>query len=166
MILNNLIQRAKNIFPQGSSLSESDFRVVENNLNIVLPNDFLEINKMIRYDIIGGDDFLDFSATPNDWGGVIRNNLRLRENCSRDQKIRIDVSKVLLMSFEEYGCVFMITQSFSIKQTPVIACTYYDMYNYFVSGNFNATHDEWPSFTDFFEYLVEQEEKKLKENGE
>ena len=57
----------------------------------------------------------------------------------------------------------MITQNDPNKPAPVIWCDYGDMYYYSIHKKFQYSHDEWPSFTAFFEYLVEQEEKKLEE---
>lgn len=62
--------------------------------------------------------------------------------------------------------VFMIMQYSPGKPTPVIWCDYGDMYYYSIHKKFQYPHDEWPSFTAFFEYLIEQEEKALEAGKE
>ena len=58
----------------------------------------------------------------------------------------------------------MITQHSKEVPTPIISCTYYDMYRYFTQEALKDPHDEWPSFSAFFEYLVEQAEEELEED--
>ena len=74
------------------------------------------------------------------------------------------MSHILVLADDDGGSVFMITRDSPEKPTPIIWCDAGDMYWYSINGKFPHPHDEWPSFTDFFEYLVEQEERNLEED--
>jgi hypothetical protein len=45
----------------------------------------------------------------------------------------------------------------------VIWCSYEDIFNLCDGEGFKHNPDIWPSFTDFFEYLVIEEEKRTAE---
>ncbi len=145
------------------TMSETDFKRVMNNLKIILPNDFVEINTLFRYDVFSFQELLDFCLEINDWNGVIKNNLELRKEYTKYSEGKSDMSHILVLADDDGGSVFMITQDSPEKPTPVIWCDYGDMYYYSIHKAFQNPHDEWPSFTKFFEFLVEQEEKKLSE---
>ncbi len=94
----------------------------------------------------------------------MQNNLELRKEFAEYSEGRSDMSHILVLADDDGGSVFMITQDSPEKPTPIIWCDAGDMYWYSIDGKFPHPHDEWPSFTDFFEYLVEQEEKNLEED--
>jgi hypothetical protein len=149
----------------GMVIDDEKFNNVSKNLDITLPKDFIEINKMFRYDVFSMQEFLDFSEEKKDWG-IIKNNLELRKEFAQYSNGKSDMSHILVLADDDGGSVFMITQDSPEKPTPVIWCDAGDMFHYSVTGKFRNPHDEWPSFTDFFEYLVEKEEEKLRESVE
>ncbi|MDR1528265.1 MAG: hypothetical protein LBS22_01610 [Puniceicoccales bacterium] len=73
------------------------------------------------------------------------------------------MDKILVLANDDGGSVFMIIQDSSEKPAPMIWCDYGDMYHYAITGKFRNPHDEWPSFTDFFEFLVNDLEKETAE---
>lgn len=161
--LNELIKRVKKATNIDICMNEKGMLEVALALNVTLPNEFIQINTAFRYDLLYDGDLLDFSADQSDWGGVIKNTIKLREKYKATPHMYVDVSKVLLLSLEAFGGIFMLTNNDPNKVAKVISCSLYDIHNCLVNGKFIDPHDEWPSFTAFFEYLVEQEEKKLEE---
>jgi hypothetical protein len=166
--LNNLIERAKKNerlkHYVGNVIDDEKFNNVSKNLGITLPKDFIEINKMFRYDAFSMQEFLDFAEEIRNYG-IIKNNLELRKEFAYYSNGKSNMSHILVLADDDGGSVFMITQDSPEKPTPVIWCDAGDMFNYSVTGQFRNPHDEWSSFTDFFEYLVEKEEEKLRENN-
>lgn len=162
--LNDLIEQAKKNKRLGcyvgNVMSDEDFENISKNLNIVLPQDFVKINKMFRCDSFSMQEFLDFCETTKDWG-IIKSNQELRSEFAKYSNGKSKMSNILVLADDDGGSVLMITQDSPEKPAPIIWCDAGDMYNYSINGVFGHAHDEWPSFTDFFEYLIEEEEKKL-----
>jgi hypothetical protein len=167
--LNDLINKAKrDEWIAGCKvlvLTEDELSFVSQILGILLPHDFVKINKEIRYDIFLWNELFDFCKDCENWNGIIKNNLEIRKNYEKDSngqsKERMD--KILVLADDDGGSVFMTTQDSPEKPAPVIWCDYGDMYHYAITGEFRNTHDEWPSFTDFFEFLVNDLEKRAAE---
>jgi hypothetical protein len=166
--LNSLVEQAKrNKLLEhyiNKVIDDEKFNNVSKNLDIILPKYFIKTNKMFRYDVFSIQEFLDFAEEKKGWG-IIKNNLELRKEFEKYSEGKSDMSHILVLADDDGGSVFMITQDSPEKPTPIIWCDAGDMFNYSVTGKFKHPHDEWPSFTDFFEYLVEQEEKKLQEGS-
>ena len=162
--LNKLIERAKKATGIDIGIDGNDISKVALTLNITLPQEFVQINMLFRYDLLYDGDLLDFTADEYDWCGVIKNTVKLREKYKETFNMYVDVSKVLLLSLEESGGILMLINEHHNEVAKIISCSLYDIHNYLVNGNFVDPHDEWPSFTAFFEYLVEQEEQKLRED--
>ena len=167
--LNKLIERAEQInkkvwkttFP---SVDNRYFYEIEKNLKIVLPNDFVKLTSHISYECSNFVQFLIVDVAVDDVDGVIKTNLELRKEYEKYSEGKSDMSHILVLADDDGGSVFMITQDSPEKPTPVIWCDYGDMYYYSIHKNFRNPHDKWPSFTAFFEYLVEQEEQRLRED--
>lgn len=167
--LNNLTQQIlKNEWIASYNvinLTQEELSFLSKKMSITLPEDFVEINKKIRYDIFSWQEFLGFYYDDSNWNGIIKNNIELRKEYAEQSGGKSDMSRILVLADDDGGSVFMITQDSPEKPTPVIWCDAHDMYWYSIDGKFRHSHDEWPSFTDFFEFLVEEEEKKLLENN-
>ena len=165
--LNNLIKRIENnkrlTYYRGLVIGDANCKNVSDILNIVLPNDFVNIGSVFRYDVFSFQEFFDFLNEKKSWG-IVQNNLELRKEFTKYSEGKSDMSHILVLADDDGGSVFMITQDTPEKPTPIIWCDAGDMYWYSIDGKFPHPHDEWPSFTDFFEYLVEQEEKNLEED--
>lgn len=167
--LNNLIERGKEINARRLDIKNtgtnfSTFYKIEKTLNLSIPDDLKEISRLFDYCIFNVFQFFDTTVDGSDGNGIIRNNLELRKEFSKYSDGKSDMSHILVLSDDDGGSVFMITQDSPEKPTPIIWCDAGDMYHYSINGVFPHPHDEWPSFTDFFEYLVEKEEEKLKED--
>jgi hypothetical protein len=164
--LNNLIDRANSLAERdtilGFEIPKNELTRISNELKIVLPTDFSEISTEISVDSFST---MQFSHVLNNKNEIIEDNKRLRKWYAEQSDGKSDMSHVLVLADDDGGSVFMITQDSPEKPTPVIWCDAGDMYHYSINGVFPHPHDEWPSFTDFFEYLVEKEEEKLRENN-
>lgn len=143
------------------SFSEKYSTEISDKLNIILPCDFVEINKIAGHGSFSTMDFFLIWDKSND---IIKYNILIRKEYLEQSDGKSDMSHILVLSDDDGGSVFMITQDSPEKPTPIIWCDAGDMYHYSINGVFPHPHDEWPSFTDFFEYLVEKEEEKLKED--
>ncbi len=167
--LNNLIERGTKLNTLMLNLQKPYterrfFEKIETLLGLVIPEDIKKLSEQIVYSILGGFEFFDTKSEENDWNSIIKNNLELRKEYAEQSGGKSDMSRILVLADDDGGSVFMITQDSPEKPTPVIWCDATDMYWYSIDGKFRSSHDEWPSFTDFFEYLVEEEEKKLQED--
>ena len=168
MNLNELIDRAKKINEivwesSNFTIEEDTIKMVNNELSIILPTDFVVLNKQIRYECSNFVQFFILDAPKDNGSSIVRGNLEIRKQYMKDSEGKSDMSHILVLADDDGGSVFMITQDSPEKPTPIIWCDYGDMYYYSIHKEFRNSHDEWPSFTAFFEYLVEQEEKKLME---
>jgi hypothetical protein len=167
--LNDLINKAKHdewiAEHKILALTPDELMFLSYSLQITLPVDFSEINQKVRYDIFLWNELFGFYKDLNNWNGIIKNNLEIRKNYEKESngqsKERMD--KILVLADDDGGSVFMITQDSPDKPTPVMWCDYGDMYHYAIAGQFRNPHDEWPSFTDFFEFLVNDLEKRAAE---
>ena len=168
--LNDLIERGIAINKLGLNLTtpgteEIYFDCIMKNLGVVLPIDIIKISKDIDYSTFSTFEFFDTTVGNEDISGIIKNNLELRKEYAKYSNGKSDMSHILALSDNDGGSVFMITQDSPEKPTPIIWCDATDMFHYSVDGKFSHPHDEWPSFTAFFEYLVEKKEGDLKERG-
>ena len=169
--LNNLIRRGKLVNEKiwGASFPAVPLmalRKITQYLNNILPDDFLKITTNISYECSPSFQFFITDVDISDWDGIIKNNLEIRKQYREASKCESDMSHILVLADDDGGSVFMITQDSPYKPTPVIWCDYGDMYYYSIHKKFQYPHDEWPSFTAFFEYLIEQEEKALEAGKE
>jgi hypothetical protein len=163
--LNKLIERFRlleeNDVVLAFSIPVKFIHEISEKLNIILPDDFTEINKTAGH---AGFSTMQFSRVLNNRNEIIEDNERLRKWYNEESQGKSDMSHILVLSDDDGGSVFMITQDSPEKPTPIIWCDAGDMFHYSINGVFSHPHDEWPSFTDFFEYLVEKEEEKLRED--
>lgn len=131
-----------------------DICLLESNLNIKLPNDFKCICSNVDYGEINCP-FINVSFPE----GV----------CGYTQDLRKDglPHRFLLLSgySDDAGSIFMETQDDPEKPSPIYWCDAEDVYNLCEEGVFKYNPTVWPSFTDFFEYLVNEEEKRQLEEG-
>ncbi len=165
--LNKLIERAeklagKKVIRDFYISAEEQFDI-SRTLGVCLPSDFAKINTSISYI---GFPTMEFSMVYTECNYIIEDNQYIRKQYTTQSNGKSDMSHILVLADDDGGSVFMITQDSPEKPTPIIWCDAGDMYWYSIDGKFPHPHDEWPSFADFFEYLVDQEEKNLNEDIE
>lgn len=160
--LNKLIMRANDLVERNVILEcciqNSELLNISDRLSVTLPIDFLKIAVEVSLDSFPSIQFWGVSKKCNE---IVENNIELRKEYEKYSDGQSDMSHILVLADDDGGSVFMITQDSPEKPTPIIWCDYGDMYYYSIHKKFQNPHDKWPSFTAFFEYLVEQEEKKL-----
>jgi hypothetical protein len=96
-----------------------------------------------------------------DWSGLSTGSIEYTQTLREDG---LPIKYVILAGFRDGGSVFLETQDSPDKPSPVIWCDMEDVYNLCETGEFKYNPTIWPSFTDFFEYLVEQEGKMQAED--
>jgi hypothetical protein len=149
MMSNNkielLIERAK-IFSEGGKwiLTEEIIQNVEASLGVVLPDDFRELCKICRYDIIGGFQFYNFGRNE-----VIETTKYWREQENLPHEY-------IVLSSDDAS--FELIKTISDKECRVIICDYQDFFNLCERGNFMYETTTFKSFTDFYEFLLTEEE--------
>lgn len=147
-----LVERAKSIKKPMVLLNE-EIDTVASELKVVFSEDFYEINKKFRFDNLHFDFFCFYLKTCNQ---VVEETRKFR------QTIHIPHRYVVLGDMGDAGAIFIETQDSSKKSSPVIYCDQMDVDNLIEEKPLQFNPLLWPSFTDFFEYLVEQEEESIK----
>ena len=128
-------------------------RHLECNLNIKLPNDFSYLWGKYNYQY----------TYKFDWCCIENKCFEYTQDLRKDG---LPHRFVLLAGYgDECGSVFMETQDDPEKTTPIYWCDEVDVFNLCEEGVFKYNPTIWPSFTDFFEYLVNEEEKRQLEEG-
>ncbi|MDR3224247.1 MAG: SMI1/KNR4 family protein [Holosporales bacterium] len=143
--VKKLILRAKQL-SEHAVISQKKLELISNDLSIVFSRDFIEINSLFRYDYIDHFQWYSFPV------GVTEITLDFRE-------VGLSHKYIVLADEGDGGAVFLETQDSPEKPSPVIWCDMEDVYNLCDIGEFKYNPTIWPSFTDFFEYLVDEEEK-------
>jgi hypothetical protein len=133
--------------------SMEDINKIEGDLDVQISSEFISINSHASYENLSVDGKFAFSSFPR---GVISYTLKYRKEGLPKRYIVFDDDG-------DAGFVLMETQDSPDKPSPVIWCDYEDMFNLCAGEGFKYNPDIWPSFTDFFEYLVTEEEKRAAE---
>ena len=145
--ISNLATRAK-ILSNGSGLSMSEIKSSEDSLQVNLPEDFKKINTECSYEFIYFTSGLSFPdgvvETTKDW----RANINLPHN-------------YLVLSDDGTSAVLMKIDG---AQSTVIWCSLEDVLR--MCDGEEMIYDPliFPTFTDFYSYLLDEEEKIRKEN--
>lgn len=118
---------------------------IEQQLQLQLPDDFKEIASFYNGGLIGGISIFSYNDHhPN----IIEETLRLRKD--------IQLSRSLLFLAEPAESMIVLDTA----QTPaVIWCDSIDVHQ-LNDRSFQIATDTWNTFSDFFEYLLTQEEEE------
>jgi hypothetical protein len=152
--LSKLTNRAKALY-ETISLTLEEIYYVQAKLNVELPDDFKKLCISCSYEISYPFDFLNFGTDD----GVIGETQYYRKNYSLPDNYMIlsqqdDVSFVLL-------------KAISVDKSEVIWCDYQDFFNLCNSKSFQYNPTIFPTFTDFYEFLLDEEEKmRAEENND
>lgn len=135
-------------------LNSEGMDFVSSQLGVVLPDDFRKINSVFDYEYLGSFQFPCFYQNGN--SGVVDETLGNRESLNLP-------SKFVILSIEDDVSVLLLeTQDSPEKSSPIIWCDMFpDFFNICEGKPIEQNPTIWPSFTDFFEYLVEQEEAAI-----
>ena len=152
--IDNLIKRYTLLYPE-EEVSNTHIDDIEKKLNVVLSNDFKKILTVYSGGKLGLHSIFTLYDDGRDYN-IVNRTLYYR-NCD----LNLPVTYIALEE-TEVSFVVLETQSQANMQTKVIECSIEDIYN-LAKGNpllYNPTI--FPSFTDFFEYLIKQEEDERK----
>lgn len=144
---NELIVRAKKLIT-GNPITADELQEVQNVLNITLPEDFVYINKVISYEYFSSFSFLNFGDTED--GSVIYVSLGAYDFFRGDPNYCIlyedDAGVIIMNNCSREGCL-------------IYWCAIEDVENILNNQPLLYAYEYFPSFTDFFEYLLDEEEK-------
>lgn len=145
-----LIAKARRL-SEAPRLNLLDINQLEKTLKVLLSNDFKYIGNKYDYEYI---DFFDFYSFPT---GIINKTKDLRKSCKLPNEyivLAIDDVSVLLL------------KTMSSKKSEVIWCDEPDFFNICEGKTLQFNPTIFPSFTDFFEFLLDEEEKIRAENNQ
>ena len=131
-------------------ISDREILNVERKLKITLPADFKEICKDYSYEGFSRFDFFNFGLENEH--SVIGETLGYRKSLNFPQKY-------LVLYEDDASFICMEMQGDPEKLTPIIWCAIEDVSQLCKGKPLQYEHTIFPSFTDFFEYLISNEEK-------
>lgn len=155
-LINNVIQRFRTLFPDDDGISIDELNQIEDKLHLILPWDFKKISCYYSGGMIGGISIFTFSADQKDQYNIL-NKTNYYRNCD----LHLPEKYVAL---EESGVSFIVLETHQDENmnARVIYCSIEDIYNLANGKPLLYNPLIFPSFTDFFEYLLDQEEEERK----
>jgi hypothetical protein len=143
MSFEQLKERIKKTFGE-HPLKDDEISNVEDALSVKLPQDFIEINKVCSYEYSNVLSFLNFGGT-----GVIENTLGVWSyfNCPHE----------FIMLYDDGSGVILMDVK---NNTGVIYASIEDTESIVFRKELSYKHDLFPTFSDFFLYLLDEEEKR------
>ena len=153
--LDTIIKRYLNLFEK-RGLGSSKLKLIEEKLNIVLPEDFKRITDVFDgYEEIGGFSLFSFDLEVKEWNVIEKTEFYRASNC------KLPRCYLALME-ESESFIVMKTQDRPNLPAPVIWCSLSDAYNLQDNTALEANPTIFPSFMNFFEYLLDQEDEERK----
>jgi hypothetical protein len=149
------ILRFKNLFPNAKGISKLAISNIEKSLNVLFPCDFAKITEYYSGGQIGSQSILNISDDIHDSYGIIEVTKEFRK--------AINFPPNCVVLYYEYGLIYMETQKDKNISTPIIYCSDESACNLHITGKPEVVYSSFPSFTDFFAYLLDEEEKMREE---
>lgn len=149
--IKTLVDRARDI-KEPMVLLNKEIDIVASALGVIFSDDFYDINTKFRFDNLYFDFFCFYLETCNQ---VVEETQKFRKT------IHLPHRYVIISDMGDAGAIFIETQNSPKEPSPVIYCNEMDIDNLIEEKPLEYDHTIWPSFTDFFEYLVEQEEAAI-----
>lgn len=155
--LNEVKARYLNLFPDDLE-PKTDISLIENELGLHLPEDFKIISEFYSGGYVGNYSIFSFYKENDDYN-IIDRTLYYRQI---DLKLPINY-----ISFAETEVSFIFMKIVNEKKIngEVYITSIHDIYNLSNGKQLEYDYDYFPSFTDFFEYLIKQEEESQKEEA-
>lgn len=153
-----IINRYLKLF-EARELKKEERALIEKKLDITLSDDFILISKYFNGDQrLGYMSLFSFDPFLDGWN-IVDQTLELRKNINFPKNF-------LFLEQEGESFVTMLTKDDRSEPTPVYWCGSSDIYNLMEGKPLEDSVMTFPSFTDFFEYLVTEEENKRAEEKE
>jgi hypothetical protein len=156
MIKKELYKQRINALSSCVPLSIDEISNVEKNLGVYLPRDFIEISQICSYEVIGYFDFYNFTLMGVH--SVIGATIAARKNVNLP-------NNYLLLYEDDASVIVMKTPSNPNEEGEVIWCAIEDVYNLIDQLSLRYDHTVFKTFTSFFEFLLDKEEKERAEEG-
>lgn len=118
---------------------------------VKLPNDFVILNSICRCDFFSIFELYNFENEE----GVVKNTKALRELYNLP-------NNYIVLAEDDPGLILMKINS--EENAEVIMCSHYDFENICQGKPMEEDPTIFPTFTDFYEYLLDEEEKNSLEN--
>ncbi|MBN9412492.1 MAG: SMI1/KNR4 family protein [Candidatus Paracaedimonas acanthamoebae] len=150
--LKKLEHKFQNYFENDSASIEL-LKQAEGELKIKFPYDFHYIAKFYSGGLIGLHSLFSFVRQGNEYNIVDKTLFYRRSNFGLP-------NKYLALEETESSFIVMETKTTSEEKTPIIYCSIPDAYNLAAEKKLEYKHRIFPSFADFFEYLLTEEEKE------
>jgi hypothetical protein len=148
----SLIARVKIFEGNIHDISTRSINELQKKLHVILNKDYVFLAQKCNYELFA---ISEWSGFPD---GII-------EYTEDFRKHGLPHRYLILADNGDAGLILMETQDSPDKPSPIVWCDAADMYNLCKKGILEYEPIIWPSFTDFFEYLVEKEEEKLREDN-
>lgn len=158
MKIQALIERYQNLFPNDQGVSEKDLHEAEKHLGLKFPDDFRVIAHAYGGGYLGGCSLFTLYDDGEDYN-IVNKTLHYRE-CDLHLPHRY-------LALEETGVSFVVldTSTSPMFAGRVIECSIEDIYNLAAGDSLRYDHDIYNSFSDYFEYLVKEEEEERAEDN-
>jgi len=152
-LINTLGNRVNNL-GLCQPLTTDEIFTVEKELGIKLSKDFIDINLTCSYEYISFFSAYNFGLTNKQ--SVTNETLSLRKECN------LPNNYVVLAQQDDVS--FVLLKTISEEKSEVIWCDYMDLFNFCDTGKFVYNPTIFPSFTDFYQFLLDEEEKSRAED--
>jgi hypothetical protein len=144
--ITGLLQRVQKI-EANIVLTQNEISNVERKLNIILPNNFKELCHNCSYEIFNFSEFYNFGSEST--YSVITQTLGWRKSINLPHNYLVlgdDGTSAILMKIEG-------------NESSVIWCSLEDVLNICKGLPMKYDPTVFPTFTDFYEFLLDEEEK-------
>lgn len=150
--LSKLKNRYLKLYPDDTGVKNEELEKIQKTLNINLPEDFKLITSFYSGGFLGDFSIFTISSDDSDDFGIINRALVFRDIIKLPEKY--------LPLYSEYGFVYVDLDSTSKNFKKVIYCSPEEAQ--LLSDRSFPKEPYWafPSFTDFFEYLITEEENE------
>jgi SMI1-KNR4 cell-wall len=155
--IEQLAERYCNLFPL-DSLTEEEIVRIEIMLDIKLPNDFKAISKIYSGGLMGLHSIYTFNPDSGTNYDIVNRTLFYRNNSLHLPH------RFIALKESEVSFIVMETQSDANIDTRIIECSIEDAYNLAEEKPLLYGPVIYKNFTEFFQFLIEEEEKERREN--
>jgi hypothetical protein len=127
-------------------LTQEEISSVENDLKVRFPEIFVKLNKRCSYEY-AGFDFFNFRKKGT--YSLVTETLAIRKTYDGDS------NKFVVLYTDDAGIVILNTED---ENASVMWCSIYDIENVFNNLPLEHSYEFFPTFADFFTYLLDEEE--------
>lgn len=156
--MNTIMERYLTLFPKDRGVDSQELRKIEKILEVNFPQDFKKITMFYSGGNIGGLSLFNFNANFEDDYSIVFKNLSYRK--------KINLPKNFLVLYDEYGFILLNTEKAKNGVGEVLDIAPTDIFNLTNGKLLQSKHKIYKSFTDFFGYLLDQEEEEREDNVE